>query len=116
MTVQHSPAGRLGPIFDACRAEGRAALIGYLPAGFPTVDGAVDAIRVMVENGVDVVEMHDLLEQTVALPEAKKWLLDNRVTANEVGLGLMDEVRSALDAGNFGDFVLQFHLDRQRGI
>jgi queuine tRNA-ribosyltransferase len=31
-------------------------------------------------------------------------------------LNLMDEVRSALDAGNFGDFVLQFHLDRQRGI
>ena len=31
-------------------------------------------------------------------------------------LNLMREVRSALDAGNFGDFVLQFHLDRQRGI
>ena len=31
-------------------------------------------------------------------------------------LNLMDEVRGALDAGNFGDFVLQFHLDRQRGI
>ena len=31
-------------------------------------------------------------------------------------LNLMSEVRSALDAGNFGDFVLQFHLDRQRGI
>ena len=42
---------------DAARAEGRAALIGYLPAGFPSVDGAVDAIRVMVENGVDIVEI-----------------------------------------------------------
>ena len=31
-------------------------------------------------------------------------------------LNLMSEVRVALDAGNFGDFVLQFHLDRQRGI
>ncbi len=31
-------------------------------------------------------------------------------------LNLMSEVRAALDAGNFGDFVLQFHLDRQRGI
>jgi queuine tRNA-ribosyltransferase len=31
-------------------------------------------------------------------------------------LNLMREVRAALDAGNFGDFVLQFHLDRQRGI
>ena len=31
-------------------------------------------------------------------------------------LNLMSEVRVALDTGNFGDFVLQFHLDRQRGI
>jgi queuine tRNA-ribosyltransferase len=31
-------------------------------------------------------------------------------------LNLMCDVRAALDAGNFGDFVLQFHLDRQRGI
>jgi len=31
-------------------------------------------------------------------------------------LNLMSEVRAALDAGNFGDFVLQFHLDRQRSI
>ena len=31
-------------------------------------------------------------------------------------LNLMSEVRAALDAANFGDFVLQFHLDRQRGI
>ncbi|MCX7888612.1 MAG: arginine deiminase [Rhodobacteraceae bacterium] len=49
------------------------------------------------DRGVDVVEMHDLLEQTMALPEARKWILDNRVTANEVGLGLMDEVRSYLE-------------------
>ena len=31
-------------------------------------------------------------------------------------LNLMSEVRVALDVGNFGDFVLQFHLDSQRGI
>lgn len=43
--------------FAAAKAEDRAALVGYLPAGFPTVDGAVDAIRVMVENGVDIVEI-----------------------------------------------------------
>jgi tryptophan synthase alpha chain len=48
---------RLHEAFAAARAEERAALIGYLPAGFPSVDGAVDAIRVMVENGVDIVEI-----------------------------------------------------------
>jgi len=49
------------------------------------------------DRGVDVVEMHDLLTETVAIPEGRAWILDNRVTANEVGLGLMDEVRAYLD-------------------
>ena len=43
--------------FDAARAEGRAALVGYLPAGFPDVPGAVEAIRTMVDSGVDIVEV-----------------------------------------------------------
>ena len=51
----------------------------------------------MRDRGVDVVEIHDLLTKTVSLPEGRKWILDNRVTANEVGLGLMDEVRSYLE-------------------
>ena len=48
-------------------------------------------------RGVDVVEMHDLLTETVAVPEAKAWILDHQVVANEVGAGLVEEVRSYLD-------------------
>ncbi|GAB2879024.1 tryptophan synthase subunit alpha [Nocardioides pacificus] len=43
--------------FDVTRAEGRAALVGYLPAGFPDVPGSIDAIKAMVDAGVDVVEI-----------------------------------------------------------
>jgi len=43
--------------YDAARAEGRAALVGYLPAGFPDVPGSVEAITVMVDNGCDVIEI-----------------------------------------------------------
>jgi len=39
------------------RGQGRAALVGYLPAGFPTVPGGIAAIRAMIEAGVDVVEV-----------------------------------------------------------
>lgn len=46
-----------GPRIDAARAQGRAALIGYLPVGFPDLDGSVTAARAMVEAGVDVVEL-----------------------------------------------------------
>ncbi|MGD9961239.1 tryptophan synthase subunit alpha [Nocardioides sp.] len=43
--------------FAAARAEGRAALIGYLPAGFPDVAGSIAAIQIMVEAGCDVIEV-----------------------------------------------------------
>jgi tryptophan synthase alpha chain len=43
--------------FDRARADGRAALVGYLPAGFPDVDGGIDAIRAMVDAGCDVIEV-----------------------------------------------------------
>ncbi|NJC63170.1 tryptophan synthase subunit alpha [Planosporangium flavigriseum] len=43
--------------FEKAKAEGRAVLVGYLPAGFPTVDGGIAAVRAMVEAGVDVVEV-----------------------------------------------------------
>jgi tryptophan synthase alpha chain len=47
----------VAPVFEAARAEGRAALVGYLPAGFPDVDGAVEAMRTMVEAGCDLIEV-----------------------------------------------------------
>jgi tryptophan synthase alpha chain len=43
--------------FERARAQSRAALVGYLPAGFPTVDGAIEAIDAMVRGGVDIVEV-----------------------------------------------------------
>ena len=43
--------------FDRARAEGRAALVGYLPAGFPDVAGSIRAMQVMVEHGCDVIEV-----------------------------------------------------------
>jgi tryptophan synthase alpha chain len=43
--------------FAKARAEGRAALVGYLPAGFPDVAGAIDALRAMVDAGCDVIEI-----------------------------------------------------------
>ncbi len=39
------------------RAEGRAALVGYLPAGFPTVEGGIDAVKALAAAGVDLIEV-----------------------------------------------------------
>ncbi|MCW2599025.1 MAG: trpA [Frankiales bacterium] len=48
---------RLDQLFARCRAENRAALIGYLPVGFPSYDDSVAAMLAMVEGGVDAVEV-----------------------------------------------------------
>ena len=47
----------VGAALARTRAEGRAALIGYLPAGFPTVEASIAALHAMVAAGVDVVEV-----------------------------------------------------------
>jgi tryptophan synthase alpha chain len=46
-----------GETYARARAQGRAALVGYLPAGFPTFDGCITALTAMVEAGVDIVEI-----------------------------------------------------------
>ncbi|RZS34296.1 tryptophan synthase alpha chain [Herbihabitans rhizosphaerae] len=49
--------GRLDPLFEQTRAEGRAALAGYLPAGYPTVDGSGELLAAMIDSGCDLVEI-----------------------------------------------------------
>src|SRR5262245_38853673 len=51
-----------------------------------------DFVQKMRDRGVDVVEMHNLLAETVDIPEARKWIIDNQVVPNQVGLGLVDEI------------------------
>ena len=43
--------------FEKARAEGRAALVGYLPAGYPDVPGGIEALTAMVDAGCDVIEV-----------------------------------------------------------
>jgi tryptophan synthase alpha chain len=49
--------GRLDPLFERTKAEHRAALIGYLPAGFPTLDGSKQILAEMIAAGCDLVEV-----------------------------------------------------------
>lgn len=43
--------------YAAAKAEGRAALVGYLPAGYPDVPGSIEAMRTLVDSGCDVIEV-----------------------------------------------------------
>jgi arginine deiminase len=58
----------------------------------------LDFVNKLRQNGVDVVELHELLAETMAIPEAKDWLLDRKIVANQVGIGLIDSTRAFLDS------------------
>ena len=47
----------LEELFVKVRAENRAALIAYIPAGFPSKDGCTKAIKALVAAGVDAIEI-----------------------------------------------------------
>lgn len=68
--------------------EGRAALVGYLPAGFPTVEGSIAALRTMVEAGCDVIEIglpySDPVMDGPTIQTAAQQALDGGVRTSDV--------------------------------
>ncbi|WP_299444807.1 arginine deiminase [uncultured Phycicoccus sp.] len=56
-----------------------------------------DFVGKLRERGVEVIELHDLLAETMAIPGARDWLLDRKIVANHVGLGLVDSTRAFLE-------------------
>lgn len=85
----------LNETLAAAKAEGRAALIAYLPAGFPTVDGGIEAITAVLAGGADIVE--------VGLPHSDP-VLDGPViqTADDIalrgGVRIADVMRTVREA------------------
>jgi tryptophan synthase alpha chain len=55
--VSTTAVAGVAPVLERCQEENRAALVGYLPVGFPSVAGSVEAMVAMVESGVDIVEV-----------------------------------------------------------
>jgi arginine deiminase len=52
----------------------------------------------MVERGVEVLELHDLLTDTMALPPARKWLLDRKLGPNFIDAESAAPLRPWLEA------------------
>ena len=67
-----------------------------------------DFVNKLRTRGVEVVELHDVLAQTLAVPEARSWLLERKIVPNEVGLGLVDDTRAFLES--LGDRQLAEYL------
>jgi tryptophan synthase alpha chain len=72
--------------FGKASADNRAALVGYLPAGFPTVSGAIEAAKAMAQAGADIIE--------IGLPYSDP-LMDGPVIAEAVHRALAGGTRIA---------------------
>ena len=56
-----------------------------------------DFVLKMQERGVEVLELHDMLAQTLEKKAARDFILDRRITANAVGVGTAQAIRPWLD-------------------
>lgn len=75
-------------VLAAVRAEGRGALVGYLPIGFPSLDESVEAAVTLVTNGVDVLELgvpySDPVMDGLVIQEATNAALENGFRLRDV--------------------------------
>ena len=81
------------------REEKRAALIAYIPAGFPTVKDCHRVIQAFVDGGVDAIEIgfpySDPVMDGPTIQEAAVTALNNGTSANDV----LDALEVAVNAG-----------------
>ncbi|HSH85013.1 MAG TPA: arginine deiminase [Guyparkeria sp.] len=51
----------------------------------------------MRAHGVDVLDMNELLAETLDIAAARKWILDHRITWNDIGVGMISDLRAWMD-------------------
>jgi arginine deiminase len=56
-----------------------------------------DFMAKMRQRGIEVLELHNVLADTLDIADAKTWLLDRKIVVNAVGLGLVEETRAFLE-------------------
>jgi len=90
---------KLSELFAQCALEDRAALIGYLPAGFPNQNDCAKIIKAMIDGGVDAVEIgfpySDPVMDGPVIQEAAEIARRNGITMSRT----LDIVKEVADTG-----------------
>ena len=84
--LTRNPDSKLVARIARCKAEGRPALVGYLPAGYPTVAESVEAAVALGQNGADIIE--------IGIPYSDP-VMDGTVIQDATTLALANGVRVA---------------------
>ena len=89
----------LDSVLKKCQEENRAALIAYIPAGFPTRDGCFKVIQTLADAGVDAIEIgfpySDPVMDGPVIQEAAQISLEGGTQASDV----FDALKTASEAG-----------------
>jgi tryptophan synthase alpha chain len=109
---------RLSDVLARTREEERAALVGYLPVGYPDVPGSIEAMTAVVEAGADVIEVgvpySDPLMDGPVIQHAAETALAGGVRLRD----LFTAVRAVADAGaavvvmTYWNPVLRYGVER----
>src|SRR5699024_607552 len=108
----------LSDVFQRCRSEGRAALIGYYPAGYPTLVGSIEAVRTMIAGGCDVVEVGIPYSDPMMDGPTIQAAADTALAAGFRVSDTFEVVRAVAEAGavpvvmTYWNPVLQYGVDR----
>ncbi|MBD2760717.1 tryptophan synthase subunit alpha [Yimella sp. cx-573] len=107
---------RVDEVLAQARAEGRAALVGYLPVGCPSVPESIEAMVAMVEAGVDIVEVGmpytDPLMDGPVIQDAATRALENGVHITDV----FKAVEAVTAAGGAAVVMIYWNLVLHYGV
>ena len=98
-------------MFERTRAEGRPALIAFVPGGWPEPDATPGIVRAMLEGGADAVELgvpfSDPLADGITNQAAYQQALDGGITQDAV----LDTVRALRDDGVSAPLLLMGYFN-----
>ena len=111
-----SETSRVTEVLRSCRAAGRAALVGYLPVGYPDVPGSLAAMTALVDSGADIVEIgipySDPLLDGPVIQRATEAALAGGTRVTDV----FEAVTAVRRAGAPALVMTYWNLVRRRGV
>lgn len=115
---ERTAVSKAGAAIDRARAEGRAALVGYIPAGYPSVPESIDAAIELARNGADIIEIgipysDPVMDGSVIQAAATEAIANGFHVANvfEVVKAVTDATDAAVLVMTYWNPVMQMGVD-----
>jgi tryptophan synthase alpha chain len=109
---------KISELLEANTASNRGSLIGYFPAGFPTVDESVAALVAMAKNGCDLLEIgvpySDPVMDGIVIQKATEKALENGFRLKQlfdVIRGVRDEVETPILVMSYWNPIMRFGVE-----